>query len=298
MSAGSRRERVLRAALSGRVLSTIWRQLRAQPSALVLLGVFSLVVLLCLFGPLLSPWTYDQIDFAGTWSAPPGSTGHWWGTDDIGHDLFVRCTDGGRISLLAGLVASLVSLLIGVIYGSVAGFFGGAVDEVMMRFVDLLYAVPFMFLVIVLRVVFGGQLLMIFLAIGVINWLDMARIVRGQTLALRDRSFVAAAKVGGLTNFAILRRHIVPNLVDVVVVYATLTIPQVILSESFLSFLGLGVEPPRASWGALVEEGSQALYSTPWGMFWPAVLLCTTLICLNVLGDALRDALDPRGTLK
>jgi oligopeptide transport system permease protein len=298
MSPVSAREQILRTAASGRALPTIWRELRARPSALFLLGLLTLVVLLCLLGPLLSPWAYDQIDFAGVWSAPPGTPGHWWGTDDIGHDLFTRCTDGGRISLLAGLVASLVSLLIGVVYGSVAGFFGGVVDEVMMRIVDLLYAVPFMFLVIVLRVVFGGELLMIFLAIGVINWLDMARIVRGQTLALRDRPFVAAAKIGGLTNAAILARHIVPNLIDVVVVYATLTVPQVILSESFLSFLGLGVQAPRASWGALVDQGSQALYSTPWGMFWPAAFLCTTLVCLNVLGDALRDALDPRGEPK
>lgn len=244
---------------------------------------------------MLSPWPYDAVDFDGAWSAPPGlSGGHWLGTDELGRDLFARACYGGRISLLVGLAATLVSLLIGVTYGAVAGYAGGRVDALMMRAVDVLYALPFMFFVILLTVFFGRHILLIFLAIGGVNWLDMARIVRGQTLSLRQREFVEAALVAGARPATVIRRHIVPNLLGVVVVYATLTVPQVILVESFLSFLGLGVNEPRTSWGALVSDGAHAMETAPWALGVPAAFLSVTLLCLNFLGDALRDALDPK----
>jgi oligopeptide transport system permease protein len=270
-------------------------RLRRDRTAAIAAGVLSLIVLLAIAGPWLSPWAYDVIDFDGTWGAPPGlAGGHWLGTDELGRDLFARTCYGGRISLAVGLAATLVALLIGVVYGAVAGYAGGLVDALMMRSVDGLYALPFMFLVILLTVLFGRHILLIFLAIGAVNWLDMARIVRGQTLSLRRRHFVEAAVVAGAGPAAIVRRHIVPNLLGVVVVYATLGVPQVILVESFLSFLGLGVQEPATSWGALVSDGAHAMETTPWALLVPATFLALTLLCLNFLGDALRDALDDR----
>lgn len=272
-----------------------WRRLLANRAAMASLVVLALMVLLILFGPLFSPWEYDYIDFDGTWRAPPQLEGmHLFGTDQLGRDLFVRTLAGGRISLLVGIVATLVSLLIGVTYGAVAGYFGGRIDNLMMRVVDILYALPFMFLVILLMVVFGRHLVLIFVAIGAINWLDMARIVRGQTLALKNREFVTAARAAGLSDAAIIRRHIVPNLLGVVAVYVTLTIPQVILVESFLSFLGLGVQEPATSWGALVNEGARDMDAAPWALIFPSAFLAVTLFCFNFIGDGLRDALDPK----
>ncbi|HZR33966.1 MAG TPA: ABC transporter permease subunit [Nevskia sp.] len=270
------------------------RRLLRDPVARAALAALAVVVLLALFGPLLSPWAYDAIDFDGRWGAAPAlARGHWLGTDELGRDLFARSCYGGRISLLVGLAATLVSLLIGVAWGAVAGYAGGRVDALMMRAVDVLYALPFMFFVILLTVFFGRHILLLFLAIGAVNWLDMARIVRGQTLSLRQREFVQAALVGGAGPAAVIRRHIVPNLLGVVVVYAALTVPQVILVESFLSFLGLGVQEPATSWGALVSDGAHAMETAPWALIVPATLLAVTLLALNFLGDALRDALDP-----
>jgi oligopeptide transport system permease protein len=226
--------------------------------------------------------------------APDLASGHVFGTDSLGRDLFVRTLQGGRISLLVGVVATLVSLGIGVAWGATAGYVGGRVDHVMMRIVDILYAMPFMFFVILLMVFLGRNILLIFVAIGAINWLDMARIVRGQTLSLKEKEFVEAAEAMGVGAFDIIRRHIVPNLLGVVVVYVTLTIPQVILVESFLSFLGLGVQEPMTSWGALVNEGAQEMESAPWMLIIPALFLATTLFCFNFIGDGLRDALDPK----
>jgi peptide/nickel transport system permease protein len=264
---------------------------RAARLAAALLGG---IVLLVVCGPALSPWRYDFVDFDGAWGAGPMlAGGHWFGTDELGRDLFARVCQGGRISLLVGAAATLVALLIGVAYGAVAGFAGGRVDALMMRAVDVLYALPFMFLVILLTVSFGRHLLLIFAAIGGVYWLDMARIVRGQTLSLRHREFVEAARLAGASPARIIRRHIVPNLLGVVTVGATLTMPQVILVESFLSFLGLGVREPATSWGALVSEGAHAMETTPWALVFPAAFLAGTLLCLNVLGDALRDALEP-----
>lgn len=253
------------------------------------------IVLLLLVGPWLSPYEIDQIDFEGEWNrAPSLADQHWFGTDSLGRDLYVRTLHGGRVSLLVGLVSTLVCLVIGVIYGAVAGYVGGRVDSVMMRIVDVLYALPFLFFVILLMVLFGRHLWLVFAAIGAVNWLDMARIVRGQTLSLRRRPFVEAATVSGLGTVAILRHHIVPNLLGVVLVYATLTVPQVILIESFLSFLGLGVQEPMTSWGALVNEGSREMEISPGTLLVPAGFLVATLLCLNVLGEALRARFDPQ----
>ena len=270
------------------------RRLLANRAAVMAGGILLTLAVLVIVGPWLSPYEYDQTDW-GMISIPPDlASGHLFGTDSLGRDLFVRTLQGGRISLLVGVVATLVSLVIGVAWGATAGYFGGRVDHVMMRIVDILYAMPFMFFVILLMVLFGRHILLIFVAIGAINWLDMARIVRGQTLSLKEKEFVEAAEAMGVGGFDIIRRHIVPNLLGVVVVYVTLTIPQVILVESFLSFLGLGVQEPMTSWGALVNEGAQEMESAPWMLIIPAIFLATTLFCFNFIGDGLRDALDPK----
>lgn len=275
----------------GEALRRVRRDRPAMVAAFVLLAIALLVVI----GPWLSPWQADHVDFDGAWNAAPGLGGlHLFGTDNVGRDLFVRTLAGGRISLMIGVVATAVSLVIGVSWGAIAGYFGGRLDAVMMRIVDILYALPFLFLVILLTVLFGRHLVLIFAAIGAIHWLDMARIVRGQTLALRKREFVAAARAAGVRDGVIIRRHIVPHLLGVVAVYATLTVPQVILVESFLSFLGLGVAEPMTSWGALVNDGARQMESAPWALLFPAAFLAVTLFCLNRLGDGLRDALDPK----
>jgi oligopeptide transport system permease protein len=271
-----------------------WLRLKRNRAAVTSAVVIAAMALFVVMGPFLSRWAYDFTDWANLSTGPSLATGHFFGTDTLGRDLFVRTLYGGRISLLVGIVATVVSLAIGVTYGAVAGYFGGRVDALMMRLVDILYALPFMFFVILLMVFFGRNIVLIFVAIGAINWLDMARIVRGQTLSLKHREFVEAAQAQGVGPFAIIRRHIVPNLLGVVVVYVTLTIPQVILVESFLSFLGLGVQEPMTSWGALVHDGAEELESAPWMLVFPATFLALTLFCFNFLGDGLRDALDPK----
>lgn len=294
MKAPGRNATALAGAASGNLWQETWQQLRAQPASQVALGVLALLLLACLIGPWLLPHAYDALDWDHFAAAPGTGHGHYLGTDGIGRDILARTLQGGRISLMIGLVATLVSLLIGVAWGAVAGYFGGRIDNVMMRIVDILYALPFMFLVILLMVLFGRHLVLIFVAIGAINWLDMARIVRGQTLALRRREFIDAARLAGVPPLMIIRRHIVPNLLGVVVVYVTLTIPQVIMVESFLSFLGLGVQEPQTSWGALVNDGAREMEVAPWSLIFPALALAVTLFCFNFIGDGLRDALDPR----
>jgi oligopeptide transport system permease protein len=274
-----------------------WHRLLKNRAAVVSGVIMALMIALVLVGPFLSPWEGDFTDWDNT-SAPPSlESGHWFGTDAVGRDILVRTLEGGRISLLVGLVATLVSLLIGVTYGAVAGYYGGVTDRIMMRIVDVVYALPFMFLVILLMVVFGRNIVLIFVAIGAVNWLDMARIVRGQTLSLKNTEFIEAARACGVDHRAIIRRHIVPNLLGVVMVYVTLTIPQVILVESFLSFLGLGVQEPMSSWGALVNDGAQDMESAPWTLIFPAAFLTVTLYCFNYIGDGMRDALDPKDRL-
>ncbi|MEJ2535046.1 MAG: ABC transporter permease subunit [Gammaproteobacteria bacterium] len=274
-----------------------WHRLLKNRAAVVSAVIMAVMVLAVIAGPWLSPWDMDYTDWDHTNSPPSLETGHWFGTDSVGRDILVRTLHGGRVSLLVGFVATLVSLVIGVAYGAIAGYYGGVTDRVMMRIVDIIYALPFMFFVILLMVVFGRNIVLIFVAIGAVNWLDMARIVRGQTLSLKRMEFIEAAQACGVRNLDIIRRHIVPNLLGVVMVYVTLTIPQVILVESFLSFLGLGVQEPMSSWGALVSDGAQDMESAPWTLFFPAAFLTVTLYCFNYIGDGLRDALDPKDRL-
>ena len=274
-----------------------WHRLLKNRAAVYSAFIMAAMVVLVVFAPMLISWDADYTDWDHTSSPPSIESGHWLGTDAVGRDILVRTLEGGRISLLVGLVATVVSLLIGVSYGATAGYFGGMTDRIMMRAVDIIYALPFMFLVILLMVVFGRNIVLIFVAIGAVNWLDMARIVRGQTLSLKNTEFVEAARACGVRDWDIIRRHIVPNLLGVVMVYVTLTIPQVILIESFLSFLGLGVQEPMSSWGALVSDGAQDMESAPWTLVAPSVFLTVTLYCFNYIGDGLRDALDPKDRL-
>jgi oligopeptide transport system permease protein len=274
--------------------SDAWSTLRQNRAAMAAALVLGVVVLLVLFGPSLSAWRFDKPNWDEIAVPPSFAGGHLFGTDSLGRDLFARTLMGGRMSLLVGIVSTMVSLIIGIAYGATAGFLGGRVDRIMMRIVDILYALPFMFLVILLMVLFGRNIVLIFVAIGAINWLDMARIVRGQTLGLKQREFIEAARVSGVKSGRIILRHIVPNLLGVVVIYVTLTIPQVILVESFLSFLGLGVQEPMTSWGVMVSDGALDMENAPWMLIFPAVFLAITLFCFNYLGDGLRDALDPR----
>ncbi len=274
--------------------SDAWRKLKKNRAAAVSAWIIGAMAVLVIVGPWFSRYAYDFTDFANTTIGPSAATGHFFGTDTLGRDLFVRTLYGGRISLLIGVVATAVSLVIGVTYGAIAGYLGGRADALMMRIVDILYALPFMFFVILLMVFFGRNIVLIFVAIGAINWLDMARIVRGQALSLKNREFVEAAEAQGVRSLAIIRRHVVPNLLGVVAVYVTLTIPQVILVESFLSFLGLGVQEPMTSWGALVQDGAEQLEGATWMLIFPAVFLAVTLFCFNFLGDGMRDALDPK----
>lgn len=258
----------------------------------------SLLIALALLS-LLAPWLSGQSSIAADFDnrlLPPALTGgHLFGTDELGRDLFARTLHGIRITLFVAVVASFVSLGIGVLYGAVAGFIGGRVDGVMMRIVDGLYALPFIFFVILLMVAFGRSLFLIFVAIGAVNWLDMARIVRGQTMSLKERGFVDAARLIGVPTSGIILRHIAPNLLGIVVVYTTLAIPQAILMESFLSFLGLGIQEPRTSLGTLVNAGVDHMGSSSWLLVIPAAALAVILVCFNFLGDGLRDLADPRG---
>ncbi len=272
------------------------RRLRRSRAAWMAVTLLGLLVLAALLGPWLSVYAVDQVDWSqSTLASPPSlAAGHWFGTDTNGRDLFVRVWIGTRLSLLVAVLATAVSVLIGVAWGATAGYLGGRVDAWMMRFVDVLYALPYMFFVIILTVVFGRSLVLIFLAIGAVGWLTMARIVRGQALALRQREFVEAAIALGLPARTIIFRHVIPNVLGTVIVYATLTLPQVILFESFLSFLGLGVQEPLTSLGRLVAEGALEMETSPWLLLIPSAVLGTILLCLNFLGDGLRDALDPR----
>ena len=254
-----------------------------------------IIILLAVFAPYLSPWAYDDPDWNYDFPGPPNlELKHWFGTDGNGRDLFVRTLFGARISLLVGVLATVVSLLIGVTYGATAGFVGGRVDNMMMRVVDILYSLPFMFFVILLMVFFGRNIFLIFVALGAVEWLTMARIVRGQTLSVKKKEFIEAAHAVGVPTWKIILRHIIPNVLGPVIVYMTLTIPMVILTESFLSFLGLGVQEPLTSWGVLISEGAKQMESAPWMLIFPAVLLALTLFCFNFIGDGLRDALDPK----
>jgi oligopeptide transport system permease protein len=288
------RAALLENAVKGR---SLWddarRRLMRNKAAVAGMVILAVMVALAIVGPFLAPFRYDTVTKTDVWLAPLQG-GHLIGADSLGRDLLARLFAGLGVSLLIGVVATSVSLVIGVIWGAVAGYVGGRVDEVMMRIVDTLYSLPFIFFVILLMVTFGRNFILIFLAIGAVEWLTMSRIVRGQTLSLKQKEFVEAAKAAGLTPWQIISRHIVPNLIGPVVVYVTLTIPAVILAESFLSFLGLGVQPPMASLGTLIANGAQDMEPAPWLLVFPSAAMALTLMGFNFIGDGLRDAFDPK----
>lgn len=271
-------------------LLRLWKNKMAMIGAAVLLCM----IVIALLTPWLAPYTYHEQNL--NLGASPPSGDHWLGTDVLGRDQLTRVMYGSRISLMVGFIATTVALVIGVLWGAVAGFFGGRVDTVMMRIVDVLYALPFTIFIILLTVVFGSSLLLLFLAIGAVEWLTMARIVRGQVLTIKRQEFIEAAIAMGLSRWQIIRRHLLPNVLGPIVVYTTLTIPSVILLESFLSFLGLGIQPPQSSWGSLISAGVDTMEEYPWLLIFPALTLSLTLFSLNFLGDGLRDALDPRAS--
>ncbi|MCD8546935.1 MAG: oligopeptide ABC transporter permease OppC [Aeromonadaceae bacterium] len=277
---------------------SLWQDARRRffknRAAVLSMVVLSLIGLLVILGPLLAPFPFDEPDWGAMQSAPDWASGHYFGTDSLGRDLFARTLMGGRISLMVGLLGALVAVVIGTLYGATAGFVGGSLDRLMMRTLEILYAFPFMFFVIMLVTFFGRNIWLIFIAIGAVSWLDMARIVRGQTLSLKSKEFIEAAHVCGVSQWKIITRHIVPNVLGIVVVYATLLVPGMILFESFLSFLGLGVQEPMTSWGALLDEGSKSMEVALWQLLFPAGFMVVTLFCFNFLGDGLRDALDPK----
>ena len=271
-----------------------WHRLQRNRLAMISFFLFIAVVVFCVVGPFFSSYDGQAQDLLKGATAP--SAQHWFGTDTLGRDLMVRTMEGGRISLLVGMVATLVALAIGVIYGATAGYLGGRVDAVMMRIVDTLYALPFTIFVILLMVAFGRSLWLIFVAIGAVEWLSMARIVRAGVIGLKKQEFVEAAVSLGYSHTRIIVKHLIPNVLGPVIVIATLTVPAVMLLEAFLSFLGLGVQPPNASWGVLINEGQQNMDIFPWLLMFPAFFFALTLFALNFLGDGLRDALDPKSS--
>ncbi len=262
-------------------------------------AVASLVVLLligfvCVFGPMVLPHEFDSTDWDAMKLPPTWQNMHWWGTDESGRDLLVRCLIGGRISLMVGVLATICSCAVGIAWGATAGFLGGKIDGFMMRFVDMMYAIPYLLIAILLVTILGREFYLVVLAITAFSWMDMARVVRGQTLSLRSMEFVEAARAIGVPTRRIIFNHIVPNLLGVVVIYTTVTVPSVILTESVLSFLGLGIQEPMTSWGVLIEDGTKVMEVAPWMLLFPAAMLSITLYCFNFIGDGLRDALDPK----
>jgi len=271
-----------------------WIRLKKNKMAIASLYVLLTLMVLCLFAPWISGYGYEQqnLDLGAT----PPSLANWFGTDIFGRDLFTRVLYGGRVSLMVGFIATAVALVIGVLWGTISGYLGGRIDVVMMRIVDMLYALPFIIFIILLMVVFGRSMLLLFMAIGAVEWLTMARIVRGQVLGIRRQEYIEAALSMGLSTWSILRRHVIPNTLGTVIVYVTLTIPQVMLLEAFLSFLGLGIQPPQSSWGLLISYGAETMEDYPWMLIFPGLALSITLFSLNFLGDGLRDALDSKAS--
>ena len=278
--------------------SSLWHDawLRLRKNKLALFGgsVLLFMIVVALLTPWIAPYSYEAQNLDLGASSP--SAAHWLGTDIFGRDVLTQIMYGGRISLAVGFIATAVALLIGVTWGAIAGYVGGRVDAVMMRLVDILYALPFMIFIVLLMVVFGRNILLLFLAIGAVEWLTMARIMRSQVQSLRQQEFVEAAVSVGLSPAAIIRKHVVPNALGPIIVYTTLTIPSVMLLEAFLSFLGLGIQPPATSWGLLISYGAETMEEYPWLLIFPGCALTLTLFSLNFLGDGLRDALDVRGS--
>ncbi len=283
---------------------SLWADARARflrnKAAMVSVGVLGAVFLFAFFGHLVTPYDNETIDWnvlgkVKELGKPSLANGHYFGYDDSGRDLFARVVQGTQVSLMVGVIGAAIAVIVGTIYGAVAGYIGGRVDSIMMRFVDIAMSVPYMFVLILLLVVFGRSIEMIFVGIGLTAWLDMSRIVRGQTLSIKNKEFIEAAVATGVPSFTIIRRHVVPNLLGVVVVYATLLVPQMILTESFISFLGLGVQEPLTSWGALISEGTSTMnYGTLWQLFFPLAFFVVTIFAFFFIGDGLRDALDPK----
>lgn len=271
-----------------------WYRLQKNKLAVFGFGVLLFMTIIALLTPWIAPYAYDaqNLDIM----ASPPSAKHWLGTDTLGRDLLTRIMYGGRVSLAVGFIATMVSLCIGVLWGTISGYFGGRVDAIMMRVVDVIYALPFVIFVVLLMVIFGTNMIMLFLSIGGIQWLTMARIVRGQVLSIRRQEYVEAAIAMGIPTRQIIAKHLIPNVLGIIIVYCTLTIPQVMLLEAFLSFLGLGVQPPMSSWGLLIRYGVENMEEYPWLMIFPGAVLSITLFSLNFLGDGLRDALDPRAS--
>ena len=270
------------------------RRFLRNKAAVISLVVLSVICLACVIGPWVLPHAFDSADWDAMSIAPSFVNAHYWGTDDAGRDLLVRCMVGGRISLTVGLLATISSVTLGIVWGATAGFVGGKVDAFMMRIVDMMYAIPYLLIAILLVTILGREFYLVVLTITVFSWMDMARVVRGQTLSLRSKEYVEAARAIGVSTPRIIFRHIVPNLLGVVVIYTTVTVPGVILTESVLSFLGLGIQEPMTSWGVLIQDGAKTMEATPWILLFPAALLSITLYCFNFIGDGLRDALDPK----
>ena len=293
--AGAIEANINAAAIEGR---SPWRDARERffrnKAAVVSLVILTIITFACIFGPMVLPYSYEDTDW-NAMSLPPGMEGaHYFGTDELGRDLLVRCLIGGRISLMVGLLATIASVTIGIVWGATAGFMGGKVDTIMMRIVDMMYAVPYLLIAILMVTLLGREFYLVVLTITVFSWMDMARVVRGQTLSIKSKEFVEAAHAIGVSTPNIIFRHIVPNLLGIVVIYTTVTVPGVILTESVLSFLGLGVQEPMTSWGVLIEDGTGVMETTPWILLFPAAMLSITLYCANYIGDGLRDALDPK----
>jgi len=277
-----------------------WERFQRNKAAVVSVIILSFMVIWSFVGLAIAPWTYDAIDWnvignAAQSGFPSIEAGHYFGTDDLGRDIYARTLQGTQISLLVGLVGTAVAVVIGVLYGATAGYAGGRIDNYMMRFVDLLMSIPYMFILIILFVMFGRSLWLLFAGLGLFSWMDMARIVRGQTLAIKGKEYIEASVASGVGGFTIIIRHVLPNLLGIVAVYTTLLIPGLILTESFISFLGLGVQEPLTSWGALIADGAKTIqYGTPWQLLFPLGFFVVGLFCFYFIGDGLRDALDPK----
>ena len=276
------------------LLSDAFKRLIKNKASLSGLIILSVITLLSILGPYFLKFDFYETDWNSIYLPPNFESGHYFGTDGNGRDLLVRILYGGRLSLTIGIIATLVSVLIGVTYGTISGFFGGKLDITMMRIVEILYAMPYLIFVIILMVIFGRNIYLLFLAIGAVEWLTMARIVRGQTISIKEKEFIEASRSLGQSSVFIIIKHIIPNLAGTIIVYITLMVPSVIILESFLSFLGLGVQEPLTSWGVLISEGSRDMETAWWLLIFPGLIMVLTLASLNFIGDGLRDALDPK----
>ncbi|MBL8628234.1 MAG: ABC transporter permease subunit [Rhodospirillaceae bacterium] len=254
----------------------------------------SIIAIMSIIGPMISPHTLEDLAWDAIGLPPTFENSHWFGTDDTGRDMWVLTWYGARVSLTIGVMTTVIALSIGVAYGATAGYLGGRIDNAMMRFVDVIYALPLLFFIIILVTIFGRNIFLVFVAIGCVEWLTMARIVRGQTLSVKRKEYIEAALAAGVKTPTIVKRHVIPNVIGPVIVYVTLLVPTNILVESYLSFLGLGVQEPLTSWGVLISRGANALETAPWLLLIPATCLAITMFCFNFIGDGLRDALDPK----